>query len=83
MLDSLCAWQVKRGVGLLSFSRGNSPMNRRNAFALFLPLLTVTLCFAQTRSPSPNTYRNRIDRFQLGFPTSGRLAKAAKLPVQL
>jgi hypothetical protein len=56
-------------------------MNRRNAFAVFLPLLTVTLCFAQTRSPSPNTYRNRIDRFQISLPDEWKVSEGGDATV--
>jgi hypothetical protein len=57
-------------------------MTRRNAFAVCLPLLTVTLCFAQTRSPGRNAYRNRAERFQIVLPEEWTVSEGGDVTVK-
>ena len=57
-------------------------MNRRNAFAVLLPLVTVALCFAQTRSSADNTYRSRTDRFQITLPAQWTVSEGGDTTVK-
>jgi hypothetical protein len=57
-------------------------MNRRNACALLLPLMTVTFCFAQTRSRGGNTYRSRTDRFQITLPSEWTVSEGDDVTVK-
>jgi photosystem II reaction center protein PsbP len=57
-------------------------MNRQNAFAVLLPLVTVALCFAQTRSSAGNTYRSRTDRFQITLPAKWPVSEGGDVTVK-